>query len=201
MEGGEIYYFVFGIDDDGTVTQIDFLAVNGTVVSSDQDRSGPGWSYAKSTGIITLTADAEVQGVSTNGSFRIVVSETGGTSNLRFKRLNVATAKKDASTVVLERSVTLTLSHTNRVSAAGQYSAGIEVRPDATLTISGGAGGSPADGSLFATGGQNAAGIGSAGGFTAPGKIVIESGTIVAQGGAKAAGIGGGVSSVPVAAS
>ena len=101
MASGETYYFVFGIGDDGTVTPYDFLAVNGTIVTNDADKNGWGWSFVKSTGIITLTADAEVQGRSTNGSFRIVVSESGALSALRLKKLTLATA--DAKTTKREK--------------------------------------------------------------------------------------------------
>ena len=74
----------------------------------------------------------------------------------------------------------------NTVAARGQYAAGIEVGPDASVTIKG-------DGQLLAVGGKYGAGIGSRGsGYVKPGKIAIESGTVVAQGGEKAAGIGGG---------
>ncbi|MBQ6247676.1 MAG: hypothetical protein IJK04_12475, partial [Kiritimatiellae bacterium] len=192
MENGNTYYFSFGIDDEGKVEARDYIVVNDAIVASDADHSGTGWNYKKSTGILTLTANADVQGRSTNGAFRIVVPSTSNASAISFKNLTLAAAKKDGSTVKFERAVTLTLSGLNIISANGQYSAGIEIASDATLTLSGA-------GTLAAQGGKNAAGIGSAGGIAPPGKIVVESGTIIAVGGEKAAGIGGGVSANLVA--
>ena len=187
MESGNTYYFSFGIDDEGEVKVCGFLIVNDTLVSSDADHSGTGWTYTKSTGVLELTANAEVRGFSTNGEFRIVVPATASTSAVTFQSLTLGTTAKDSPAVDFERDITLTLSGANNMSALGNYSAGIEVASSATLTIKG-------TGSLVANGGGKAAGIGSAGGFPAPGKIVIESGTITATGGEKGAGIGGGQS-------
>ncbi|MBQ9727779.1 MAG: InlB B-repeat-containing protein, partial [Kiritimatiellae bacterium] len=57
MESGNEYMFSFTIDDDGTPTVAGFLAVNGDIVASDADHSGTAWSFVKSTGVLTLTAD------------------------------------------------------------------------------------------------------------------------------------------------
>ncbi|MBQ9727076.1 MAG: hypothetical protein IJV65_06185, partial [Kiritimatiellae bacterium] len=203
MESGNEYMFSFVIGDDGTPTVAGFLAVNGDIVASDADHSGSAWRYVKSTGVLTLTANAEVQGLSTNGDFRIAVPSDSGASAVTFKNLTLAAAAKDASTVKFERDVTLTLSGSNVVSAAGQYSAGIEVASTATLKVKGlnveSSGNlQPSNlqpSTLVARGGKNAAGIGSAGGIAKPGKIRIESGAVTATGGDEAAGIGGGVSS------
>ncbi|MBQ6142676.1 MAG: hypothetical protein IJI54_15475, partial [Kiritimatiellae bacterium] len=200
MASGNTYYFSFDIDGNGKVTVRGYLVVNDEVVASNVDNSGTGWSFAKDTGVVTVSADAVVQGFSTNGEYRIVVPSASSASSVTFRNLTlVGPVKQNASTIDFERDVALVLSGSNTVATAGKYSAGIEVASSATLTIRAADATSASLPSLTATGGQNAAGIGSAGGFTAPGKIVIESGTIVAQGGEKAAGIGGGVSSVPVA--
>lgn len=67
---------------------------------------------------------------------------------------------------------------------AGDYCAGLQVRPEASVTIEG-------EGSLEVIGGEYSAGIG--GGNACPGgKIVINSGTVTSTGGAFGAGIGGG---------
>ena len=188
MEDGSEHDFCFGVSDDGKMETRDFLLVNGMIITGNLDQTNTEWTYATNTCVLTILNDATISGTSTNGTFRIVVPSTGSVSALTFKNLTLATKARDASTVKLERDVTLTLSGENAISAAGQYSAGIEVASSAALTING-------DGTLVATGGRNAAGIGSAGGFPPPGKILIESGTIFAQGGVGAAGIGGGVSS------
>ena len=191
MEDGSVHYFVFRIEEDGTVVQTDFLVVNGQFVTDRADASGTGWTYTKSTGTVTLTDDADVQGTSTNGAFRILVPR-GGASSLSLSRLTlIGPNAKFASTIVISNDCTLASSgsFTNSIVACGQYAAAIEVVSDVTLTLNG-------SGVLSATGGKNAAGIGSRGGFPPPGRIVVESGTVIAQGGASAAGIGGGVSSV-----
>jgi hypothetical protein len=67
----------------------------------------------------------------------------------------------------------------------------VEVASNATLTVKSG-------GTLTATGGKYAAGIGSRGGYMPPGTMIFEGGTIYATGGHQAAGIGGGYNSVPL---
>lgn len=85
--------------------------------------------------------------------------------------------------------VTITLADgTDNRLASGLHCAGLQKKGDAddigTLTITG-------NGTLYAQGGDEAAGIGGdAAGSTA--KIIIQSGVIVAQGGSRGAGIGGG---------
>ena len=187
MESGEEYFFSFIIDDDGGLTEAGYLIVDGSVVSSDADYVGTGWSYTKSTCELKLTGNVYVQGLSTNGDFRIVVP-SGGASSVSLKKLTLtAPATKYASSMVISNDCALTFSGTNTLTAIGNYAAGIEVVSNATLTIS------SSSGSLSAIGGKYGAGIGSRGsGFANPGRIVIESGTISAQGGEKAAGIGGG---------
>lgn len=196
MASGNTYYFSFDIDDKGNVSVRGYLVVNDGVVASNVDNSGSGWSFAKDTGVVTISADAVVQGFSTNGEYRIVVPSASSASAMTLRKLTlVGPVKQNASAMDFERNVALTFSGTNVITGTGRYSAGIEVASAATLTINGGNNAAAQNGvALFATGGQYGAGIGSSGydKNNPSGKIVIESGTIVAQGGEKAAGIGGG---------
>ncbi|MBQ6103843.1 MAG: hypothetical protein IJL06_09250, partial [Kiritimatiellae bacterium] len=211
MEGGEIYYFVFGIDDDGTVKPVDFLVANGKFVPHDQDAYGNGWIFDYDTKILELFGDVTLSGISTNGAHRIHVP-AGGASRITLDRQGLVLAEpatKYLSPIVVSNDCTLVLAApsadsvgpapTNTVTARGQYAAGIEVAPTATLTIAAPSDPStdrPSDRStLVVTGGDYGAGIGSRGGsLLKPGRIVIESGTILAQGGKNAAGIGAGLS-------
>ncbi|MBR4251473.1 MAG: InlB B-repeat-containing protein, partial [Kiritimatiellae bacterium] len=188
MAGGNTYYFSFGIDDGGAVSVRGFLVVNGQPVASNADNSGTGWSFAKSNGVVTISANADIQGLSTNGEFRIDVPADSGASSVSIKNLTLTgLSARYASAMAFGRDASLAISGSNVFAAAGQYAAGVEVASNAVLTISG-------RGSLAATGGKNAAGIGSRGGNAPPGKIRIQSGTVTGQGGEKAAGIGGGLS-------
>ena len=77
---------------------------------------------------------------------------------------------------------------TNNVNG-GQYGSGIYVPANKTLTIQG-------SGTLNATGGNSAAGIGSGPGYSSCcGNITINGGNVTANGGVRAAGIGSGYSS------
>ena len=189
MEDGSEHVFCFKVADDGTVTSSDFLMVNGAIITDDVDQTATEWTYTESTSVLALLNNATVSGVSTSGTFRIVVADDR-VANLTLKDLTiVASSEKYASAVVVSNaSCEVALSGDNVIAAKGQYAAGVEVASNSVMTVTG-------DGSLTVFGGKNAAGIGSAGGFTPPGKIVIEGGTIIAQGGADAAGIGGGASS------
>ena len=189
MEDGSEHVFCFKVGADGKVTSSDFLMVNGAIITGDVDQTATEWTYSTNTSVLALLNNATVSGVSTNGTFRIVVADDR-VANLTLKDLTiVARSEKYASAVVVSNSAcAVALSGDNVIAAKGQYAAGIEVASNSVMTVTG-------DGNLVAFGGKNGAGIGSRGGFTPPGRIVIESGTIVAQGGEKAAGIGGGVSS------
>ena len=189
MEDGSEHVFCFKVDDDGKVTSSDFLMVNGVIITGDVDQIGAEWTYTKSTSELALLNDATISGVSTNGTFRIVVPDDR-VKNLTLQDLTiVASSERYASAVVVSNaSCAVALSGDNIIEAKGSYAAGIEVASNSVLTVTG-------DGSLTVFGGEKGAGIGSRGsGFVKPGKIVIESGTITATGGEKAAGIGGGQS-------
>ena len=190
MSNGSTYYFCFEILSDGTVKSHDYLIVNGEFVFSGRNYSGGnGWRSTADGTVYLERSPLDVSGVSTNGELRIVVSRDEADavtlSNLKLVSPNT----KDVPAFSISNTAcTITLNGSNIIVAQGQYSSGIEVASNSVLTVKG-------EGALAATGGKSAAGIGSAGGYTPPGKIVIEGGTIVAQGGEKAAGIGGGVSS------
>ncbi|MBQ6246555.1 MAG: hypothetical protein IJK04_06800, partial [Kiritimatiellae bacterium] len=163
MASGNTYYFSFDIDDKGNVSVRGYLVVNDGVVASNVDNSGSGWSFSKDTGDVTISADADIQGFSTNGEYRIVVPSASSASSVTFRNLTlVGPVKQNASAIDFERDVALLFSGSNTVEAAGKYSAGIEVASSATLTIRAADATSASLPSLTATGGQNAAGIGSA---------------------------------------
>ena len=189
MEDGSEHVFCFKVADDGTVTSSDFLVVNEAIITGDEDLLATEWTYTKSTSVLALLNNATVSGVSTNGTFRIVVADDR-VANLTLKDLTiVARSEKYASAVVVSNSAcAVALKGNSILAATGSYSAGIEVASNSVMTVTG-------DGSLAVFGGTGGAGIGSRGGFTPPGNIVVEGGTIVAHGGANAAGIGGGNSS------
>lgn len=203
MEDGSSYYFCYSIGEDGKIAQTDFLVVNGEFVSGTADAAGTGWSYKTNTCTVTLAANSWATGVATNGTYRFLVPRGGASS---FAISNLLLKAKNASyysAIVISNDCTLAFGgRTNFVAATGQYSAGIEVAQDVTLTLRGGPAAAAADDGadrreppLCVYGGPSGAGIGSKGGVTKPGRIVIESGVIFAQGGDKAAGIGGGLSS------
>ena len=153
---------------------------------SGADDAGTGWTYRAGTRIVSLLADAQVDGLSTNGAFRVHIP-AGGASNIELHKLTlVAKNTREWSAIVVSNDVAMTVSRTNKIRALGQYAAGVEVATDASLTVKG-------EGSLLAEGGKDGAGIGSRGYKLVPGAIVIESGRITAVGGEMAAGIGGGL--------
>ena len=95
------------------------------------------------------------------------------------------TTVDDYAGIECKGKATINLAGTNQV--VGNFSAGISVPEDKTLTIQG-------DGSLTAQGGNNAAGIGGENEFSC-GNIIIRGGTVTATGGGSGAGIGSGAGS------
>ena len=189
MEDGSRHYFCFIIDQDGNRIDQEYLMVNGQFAVNGVVYTGDGWHSTADGTVYLDNSPLDVTGVATSGLIRIVVANDAANAVTLSKLRLTGPNKKDAPAIsVANAACTITLSGSNSVSSVGQYSAGIEVAKDSTLTING-------TGTLIANGGKNAAGIGSAGGLPPPGKIVIESGTVIAQGGEKAAGIGGGLSS------
>ena len=186
-QGGPTLYFGYNIDPSGNPTVRDsVLFVNGTSVVGGQSQTGTGWSYNGDSGALTLLDDGNytISGTSRNGDFQLFAAAS---PSVTISDLVLRTNAKYASAFVVSNACTLTLASVNGLGALGQYAAGIQVCSNATLTITG-------TGGLAAQGGKGAAGIGSSGGYTPSGQIIIESGTIVATGGEKGAGIGGGQS-------
>jgi hypothetical protein len=112
------------------------------------------------------------------------------TANITFDNVEIDISEKnDSSALYLSgESVNLTLVGTNILKSSFRM-AGVTVFQNTTLTIDG-------TGSLEATGGETAAGIGGLWGEKDEvGKIIINGGTITAVGGKWAAGIGGGYES------
>ena len=162
MEDGSVHYFVFQIEKDGTVVQADYLVVNGEYVTDRANAIGTGWFYTTNNCLVTLTGDAIIEGISTNGAHRLFVNR-GGASHVTLQGLDLRVRnERNASAVVVSNNCTLSLEPglTNRIAATGQYAAGIEVVSDVALTIC-----SSADlanqGTLAVQGGEKAAGLGS----------------------------------------
>ena len=188
-EAGTKRRFYIYIYPDGTWARVDgAIFVNDDLVKGAGTSSGDGWSSKG--GVVTITADATVSGLSTNGVIRVVAASGVGT--LTLDDLEVRTKARLASALVVTNTTCdVVLKGTNTLVASGDYSVGMEVASNATLTVKSG-------GTLTATGGKYAAGIGSRGGFIPPGTMIFEGGTIYATGGQQAAGIGGGYNSVPL---
>jgi len=142
--------------------------------------SGDGWTYAG--GVFTVTGDVTITGTTTAN--KIVVQPGAAVIiTLDGASINVSATPNACAFDMEGAIVNLTLVGTNTLKSGG-YEAGIRVPSSASITIKGA-------GSLAATGGSWAAGIG--GGYQETGgNITIYSGTVNAYGGDGAAGIGGG---------
>ena len=161
------------------------FTVNGTDVAY---LSGEGWSYNGGSvdGVLTLSGldHYELSGALTNKFLCISNSCTVAFSNVVFNSFNVA-GLKGIVNIAGAYAVELALYGENAVTApTGGNIAGILVPGGASLVIGG-------DGSLTASGSENAAGIGGTK-QTASGSITVNGGTVTANGGNYAAGIGGG---------
>jgi hypothetical protein len=191
FEDGTAFDFYYAITSAGNGYFGYILTVNGQLVFSAIDGQGTGWQYSKDSHILLLTGNATVSGECRSGAIRVVVPE-GGASEVTLDGLNLASASSQTrwSPFVVSNECALAFTGTNTVDGVGDYCAGIEVVPGATLTLDG-------TGVLTVSGGRYAAGIGSCGARN-PGEeartgvIKIAGGEIHATGGDNAAGIGGG---------
>ncbi|MBR6021351.1 MAG: hypothetical protein IK066_02915, partial [Kiritimatiellae bacterium] len=183
--GGGYYRCCKAVFPNGDVRDPDVFIINGTRLVGGLSSSGTGWSYSNR--VVTLTGDASafsLQGNAPNGDFRFEVP--GDIASLTLDGVNlVAPDRKYGSVFAISGNAPIHLNGTNVLVASGSYAAGIEVANNATVTIDG-------TGSLEARGGKYGAGIGSRGGNAPCGFVTIESGTVTATGGDNAAGIGGG---------
>ncbi|MBQ6136497.1 MAG: hypothetical protein IJI73_03900, partial [Kiritimatiellae bacterium] len=140
-----------------------------------------------------------LSGEGRNGYFNIVVPAGGaGQVTLAGLTLVSSASAERRSPFIVSNACELAFSGENSIEALGAYSAGIEVAKDAALTLNGegtlrasggryGAGiGSSGDGSVPLSEGT-------------PGRIVMAGGTVYAYGGESAAGVGGGSESTLVA--
>ena len=191
LEDGTAFDFYYAITSGGDGYCGYILTANGQLVFSAIDGQGTGWQYSKDSHILTLTGDTTLSGECRSGAIRVVVPE-GGASKVTLDGLNLASASSQTlwSPFVVSNECTLAFTGTNTVDGVGNYCAGIEVAPNAALTLDG-------TGVLAVSGGRYAAGIGSCGARN-PGEearagvIKIAGGEIHATGGDNAAGIGGG---------
>ncbi|MBQ6137548.1 MAG: hypothetical protein IJI73_09285, partial [Kiritimatiellae bacterium] len=195
LANGTHYFTVDGLGFRATVDGTDTDAVpwsSGVTIDGTDVYlgSGDGWSYKDFTLSVT-NADLHiggtnvphvVSGTNTAAEVRVSVACGGGlaVSNLV---LDVSSGSGSPIAIDTGDAVTLHLAGTNALTGAGNY-AGVSVAANKTLVIDG-------DGSLTATGGSQAAGIGGSL-REAGGTIVISNGTVTAAGGYRAAGIGGG---------
>ena len=191
FEDGTAFDFYYAMTAGGTGYSGNILTANGELVFSAIDKTGTGWSYSKDSHILLLTGDTVLSGECRSGAIRVVVPG-GGASKGTLDGLNLASASTQTmwSPFVVSNECALAFTGTNVIDGAGDYCAGIEVAPSATLTLEG-------TGVLNVTGGKYAAAIGSCGatskGVAArTGVIKITGGEIHATGGDDAAGVGGG---------
>lgn len=167
--------------------------VNGKEVAFGPDDPAEGWSYDASTSILKLSGVGPftLSGSSLNSSVSVVVPESVS-NRITLSNLTLRAAGGNQCAFALDTLavVSLFLEGTNKLTS-GSNRAGLEVTTGRTITINH----APGDitGSLTATSGNNAAGIGGASGADA-GTININSGIVTALGGGNfSAGIGGGV--------
>ena len=151
------------------------------------------WRMTQGANLSLLTAAYTAQNgdklTGTLGSNVKISIADGATVTLKNADINGSgTLSGDYAGITCEGNATITLEGTNTLKGFQKDYPGIYVPENKTLTIQG-------TGSLDATGGINAAGIGSGwefGGAAHAGDITITGGTITATGGENGAGIGGG---------
>ncbi|GHS99315.1 hypothetical protein AGMMS50276_22710 [Synergistales bacterium] len=160
--------------------------------------SGTGWNF--SGGVLTITGNGSyiIEGTGAATTNRIVVQPGVAASVLlRDANINVNSMSDTCAFDMYLADVTLYLEGTNTLTS-GAYRAGLEVRDGSKLTITSMAGDGSFNGTLNATGGSYAAGIGGWGSDSTivgrmglAGEITIYGGTITANGGVDASGNGG----------
>ena len=190
MEGGETERWVANIDGKDTFAiryapyDVGFT-VNGTDVG---EILGDGWHYDAVGGALSLTGDGpfELSGTLTNATVAIAANCAVTLSNAVVDASSVTNG--GAIHLAPGVSVTLTLVGENAVTG-GVGRAGLSIPAGTTLTLVGI--NADAHDTLFAVGGEGAAGIGGDDN-SAAGTIRIQGGTVVATGGAGGAGIGSG---------
>ena len=168
------------------------VLVNGKEVAFGPDDPAEGWTYDTSTFTLKLSGAGPftLSGSNLNGSVRVVVTENVS-NQISLSNLKLSTTGSGQCAFALENNaiVSLYLAGTNKLTS-GSNRAGLEVAAGQTITIDH----APDDttGSLTATSGYGAAGIGG-GSETDAGTININSGIVTALGsGYFSAGIGGG---------
>ncbi|MCI1959645.1 MAG: S-layer homology domain-containing protein [Clostridia bacterium] len=135
---------------------------------------------------ISMSGDYRITGTGEQTSNTISVARGVKGVNITLDNVNIDGSDTNDGALVLEydNDVRLTLAGDNILKSSFGY-AGIQVNSGSSLTISG-------DGSLTATGGEQAAGIGASCHENGDcGSITINGGTVIANGGYRAAGIGG----------
>ncbi|MBF8983337.1 hypothetical protein IZY60_07290, partial [Lutibacter sp. B2] len=163
-----------------TVTDAVYAAGGLTVTGGELDID---YTYAGD--VLTIVSDTPVSINSATTTADRIVVQSGITANITLNDVDIdISGIPDACAFdMTDATVNLTLDGTN-ILKSGENKAGLQAPTGATLSIDG-------SGSLNATGGSWAAGIG--GGKTEnAGTITINDGTVTATGGYAAAGIGGG---------
>jgi hypothetical protein len=210
-DAGTIHLWLPDGDYDFTVNGLSYtiklkngVGPSGVTVNGEEAAFGPadpgaaGWSFNVETHAVSLsgTGPFTLSGVNKSGDVCFVVPE-GVTNTIRLSNLTLLATNDNQCAFALETNacVSLVLAGANTL-ASGANHAGLEVSAGAATSITN----APGDdaGSLTATGGENAAGIGSGGyqgdwgGYGSAGTIRISGGTVVATGDWGGAGIGGG---------
>ncbi len=179
------------------VGMVSFTAFASTDMSaSDFSVTGDAGSYRwnSTDEVLTITGSGELSIANidpTTPTTNSIVVQNGVTANLTLNGVNIdVSSVTNACAFDIQGTATanITLQDTNTL-RSGQNKAGLQVEGSATLNIT-----SASSGSLFAVGGERAAGIGGGGQDSAGGIITISGGTVTATGGWHAAGIGGGSS-------
>ena len=117
-----------------------------------------------------------------------ITAEKNATANVTLENVNIDTRTRGEAAITTsgEGNVNIELDGTNTVQSSNSH-AGVEKKDNGTLTITD----ENKDGSLTATGGKWAAGIGGGDGGSGS-NITIKGGKVTANGGSHGAGIGGG---------
>ena len=156
------------------------ITVSATVESQTVSQAG-GSPTVDSNTVITSSSGT------TNNTVTIT-AEKNATANVTLENVNIDTGTTGGAAITTsgEGNVNIELDGTNMVQS-GENHAGVEKKDNGTLTITD----ENKDGSLTATGGEQAAGIGGGKGGSGS-NITIEGGKVKATGGQEGAGIGGG---------
>ncbi|MBQ6942931.1 MAG: hypothetical protein IJN43_01250 [Ruminococcus sp.] len=147
---------------------------------------GTDYTYDESTGTLTVLTDKAItiEGTGTATTDKIKIADNI-TANVTIKNVNIDVRSTGGVAFEVGENSTVNLTLEGKNTLKSEY-AGLQVQDGETLVIT-----ANSTGSLDATGGRGAAGIGGSI-YDSGGTIEINGGTVTAKGGSSAAGIGGG---------